>query len=130
LVFAGTAGAFGVRALGRARRAGEHAWQTLIGLNILSGDKLFQTGADLAPTDMFSYDQATLKAIMDANPSLSSETAYLFADAVGPNRVQRPFLICNMAMFVTETETDFQLLAPVQVTPFMTGIVGAGRPGQ
>lgn len=100
-------------------------WQTLIGLNILSNENLFQPGADLAPTDMFSYDEATLKAIVADNPALASETAYLVASTTSQNRVQRPFLICNMAMFMNEPDTDFQLLAPVQVTPFMAGIVGA-----
>jgi hypothetical protein len=99
-------------------------WQTLIGLNILSESNLFDAGTDLAPADMFSYDQATLQTITDANPSLASEKAYLFADTVGTNRVKRPFLICNMAMLMSESGTQFQPLGPVQVTPFMTGIMG------
>ncbi|HKD45734.1 MAG TPA: hypothetical protein VKD24_08750 [Candidatus Angelobacter sp.] len=93
-------------------------WQTLIGLNILSAYGLYQPGTDLAPTDMFSYDQAALNAIVTANPSLSSETAYLIAR-------QRPFLICNMAMLMNEAGGGVQLLAPVQSTAFLTGILGS-----
>ena len=84
----------------------------------------FQTDAALAPANMFSYNQASLQAITSANPSLASEPTYLYADAVGTGRIQRPFLICNMGMFMSESGTIFQPLAPVQVTPFMTGIMG------
>ena len=42
----------------------------------------------------------------------------------------RPYFICNTAMFVQGAEPklgNYQYLAPVQCTPFFTGIVG--RPG-
>jgi hypothetical protein len=102
-------------------------WQTVIALNILSAHGLYAAGLDLAPADMFSYDQQSLAKITSANPSLASETTYLFADAVGTGRIRRPYLICNMGMFLTEPntpQTGAQLLAPVQATPFFTGIVG------
>jgi hypothetical protein len=102
-------------------------WQTVIALNVLSAYGLYAAGANLAPTDMFSYDQQSLTQITNANPALASETTYLFADAVGTGRMRRPYLICNMGMFLTEPntqQTGIQLLAPVQATPFFTGIVG------
>ena len=102
-------------------------WQTVIALNILSTYGLYAAGLNLAPADMFSYDQQSLAQITTANPSLASETAYLFADTVGTGRIRRPYLICNMGMFLTEPntpQTGIQLLAPVQATPFFTGIVG------
>ena len=58
-------------------------WQTVIALNILSAYGLYAAGTDLAPSDMFSYDQQSLAQITNANPALASETTYLFADAVG-----------------------------------------------
>jgi hypothetical protein len=99
-------------------------WQTIIGLNILANYNLYQPDTDLAPTDMFSYDQTTLGQITAANSALQPETAYLFADAESGNRTRRPFLICNMGMFMNETDTDVKLLAPVQSTAFLTGILG------
>jgi hypothetical protein len=102
-------------------------WQTVIALNILSAYGLYAAGTNLAPADMFSYDQQSLARITAANPALAQETAYLFADAVGTGRIRRPYLICNMGMFLTEPntpQTGVQLLAPVQATPFFTGIVG------
>ncbi|MBL8241060.1 MAG: hypothetical protein JNM66_26800 [Bryobacterales bacterium] len=101
-------------------------WQTAIALNLLSPYSLFSPGQDSAPTDMFSYDAQTLAAeVTGPNPSLATETAYLYADAVGTGRARRPYLICNMAMFLAEPGTDVQALAPVQATPFLTGITGA-----
>lgn len=100
-------------------------WQTVIALNILSAHGLYAAGVNLAPADMFSYDQASLAQITTANPNLASETAYLFADKVATDRIRRPYLICNMGMFLTETGTEVQPLAPVQATPFFTGIVGS-----
>jgi hypothetical protein len=104
-------------------------WQTVIALNILSAYGLYAAGTHLAPADMFSYDQASLAQITTANPNLASETAYLFADqaAGASGRMRRPYLICNMGMFLTEPntpQTGVELLAPVQATPFFTGIVG------
>jgi hypothetical protein len=58
------------------------------------------------------------------NPVLVSEPIDLYADARDPTRTHRPFLICNSAMFLKEPNTGLELLAPVQVTPFITGIFG------
>ena len=100
-------------------------WQTVIALNILSAYNLFSPGTDFAPTDLFTYNQQSLQNdVVGPNPALSSETAYLFADAVGSGRTRRPFLICNMGMFLKEPNTGVESLAPVQATPFLTGIVG------
>jgi len=44
---------------------------------------------------------------------------------VSRGRAQRPFLICNMGMFVNVTGSSFPLLAPVQANGLMTGVVGA-----
>ena len=101
-------------------------WQTVMGLNILSAYGLFDIALDGGqPKDMFSTTRDALTAITKANPSLASETAYLFADQVDASRAQRPFLICNMGMFVTVKDVSFPLLAPVQSNGLMTGVVGA-----
>ncbi|HKF49273.1 MAG TPA: hypothetical protein VKB38_18075 [Terracidiphilus sp.] len=101
-------------------------WQTIIGMNILQPAGLFQFGANLQPTDMFSNDSNTLKAdVTGPNPSLAGETAYLVAS--GSSRTPRPFLACNMAMLVNEPGTKVKSFAPVQATPFITGIVGTPK---
>lgn len=101
-------------------------WQTVMGLNILDTYALFDWNVDSGgqPQDMFSATAATLKAIVDANSSLGSETAYLFADQADTSRTQRPLHICNMSMFVNVPSLPFQLLAPVQSNGRITGIVG------
>ena len=100
-------------------------WQTVMGLNILDAYGLFDIAVDGGqPQDMFSATQDTLTAITKANSSLTSETAYLFADQVDASRAQRPFLICNMGMFATVKDVSFPLLAPVQSNGLMTGVVG------
>lgn len=98
-------------------------WQTVIGLHILKPYGLFEHGRHLVSTSLFSYDAATLASeVTDRNPDLQSAPAHLIA--TGEGRSRRPFLLCNMAMFLEEPGTSFQLLGPVQGTSFLTGIVG------
>jgi len=99
-------------------------WQTIIGLNILLPVGLFKPGWPPIPTDMFSYDQQTLTDdVTGPNPSLDGETAYLVAS--GSSRTPRPHLLCNMAMLLNEPGNKVNSFAPVQATPFFTGIVGS-----
>ena len=101
-------------------------WQTLIGSFILKPYDLFDPGGKQSPTSLFSYNDAVLKRDVNTpNPSLADETAHLLTTCDG--QVCRPFPLCNMAMFVTEKDDDFAYLAPVQSTPFVTGIYG--KPG-
>jgi hypothetical protein len=91
-------------------------WQVLIGLRLLAPYGLF-LAEDLVDTPnlFFAYDQATLAAIREVDPALQEETASLVSSQ------PRPCLVCNTAMFVTLGGQS--LLAPVQATSFMTGIV-------
>jgi hypothetical protein len=101
-------------------------WQTVIALNILKDHGLFSPGHDFEPTDLFSYDAQSLQRdVTGPNPALTAVTANLIANTTDPDRMRRPYLICNMAMFVEEPDTHVERLAPVQATPFFTGIVGA-----
>ena len=103
----------------------EMLWQTIIGLNILAEYGLYAPTLQLAPTDTFSFDAATVaNEITGQNPTLANETIYTYADADSSRRERRPFLVCNSAMFLTEPGSSLQLLAPVQTTPFITGILG------
>jgi hypothetical protein len=100
-------------------------WQTLIGLNILSEYGLYAPTLHLTPTDTFSYDRATVtRNITGRNPTLANELIYTYADADDSGREHRPLLVCNSAMFLTEPGSSLQMLAPVQTTPFITGILG------
>ena len=101
-------------------------WQALMGLHILAPYGLYELDPfnGLLPTSLFSWDQASLAAgVTGPNPSLAGETAHLVAS--GDGRTRRPFLICNMGMFLSEPGTEIQYLAPVQSTGFLTGIVGS-----
>jgi hypothetical protein len=101
-------------------------WQTVIALDILSNYGLFTPDLSFAPTDLFSYDKASLASdVTTPNPSLANETAYLYADTLASSRSTRPFLVCNMGMLLNETGTDLKYLAAVQATPFFTGILGS-----
>lgn len=99
-------------------------WQTIIGLLILDPQNLYRPGADLLPTDLFSYDSQTLSAdVTGPNPPLANDPAFRVASA--GTRTPRPFLVCNMSMFLNEPNTKVKSLAPVQATPFITGIMGS-----
>jgi hypothetical protein len=107
-------------------------WQALMGLHILAPYGLYEAdpGNGMLPTSLFSWDPATLEsAVTGPNPELAGETAHLIANGGdggdGSGRARRPFLICNMGMFLSEAGTAIQYLAPVQATGFMTGIVGS-----
>jgi hypothetical protein len=91
-------------------------WQTVIGLHLLAPYGLFPVAdAAATPNSFFTYNEATLEAIRLANPSLQQATASLVSTR------PRPYLVCNTAMFVTQGGQS--LLAPVQATSFMTGIL-------
>lgn len=100
-------------------------WQMVMSLNILDTYNLldldFTTGQ---PQDLFSATPASLQQVTTANPSLASQTAYLFADQVSSTRTQRPLHLCNMGMLVDVPAFSFPLLAPVQANGLMSGIVG------
>jgi hypothetical protein len=100
-------------------------WQALMGLHILAPYGLYEPDLlnHLLPTSFFSWDPASLAAVTGPNPSLAGETAHLIASGAG--RTRRPFLICNLGMFLSEPGTPVQYLAPVQSTGFLTGIVGS-----
>ncbi len=101
-------------------------WQTVIGKHILSPYGLYQPTRGNAPTLAFSYDSAAVQNILNLpnqNPALV-DTPFLTLS----NNAVRPYFICNTAMFVQGAEPklgDYQYLAPVQCTPFFTGIVGS-----
>lgn len=101
-------------------------WQALMGLHILAPYGLYDPDPrnGMLPTSLFSWDQVSLATeVTGPNPSLAEETAHLIASGAG--RTRRPFPICNMGMFLSERGTQIQFLAPVQSTPFRTGIVGS-----
>jgi hypothetical protein len=109
-------------------------WQTIIGLNILAEYGLDATTFHLTPIETFSFDSTAVAREVtnpNLNPALAGEFINLYADARDPTRTRRPFLICNAAMFLKQPTTALELLAPVQVTPFITGIFGtpAGEDG-
>ena len=102
-------------------------WQTIIGLNVLANYGLYAPTIHLIPTDTFSFDAATVASQVsnpNLNPRLADEPIDLYSDARDPTRTHRPFLVCNSAMFLKEPNTTLELLAPVQITPFITGIFG------
>ena len=98
-------------------------WQTLIAMHMLEPYGLFGPGS--TPSSLFSYDQTTLGAIVTANPSLASEPANLVAQVSDQHR---PYYVCNTSLFATVNgaqSPNNTALAPVQCTPFFTGVVSA-----
>lgn len=101
----------------------EMLWQTLMGLHILKGYGLHESGDQDLPLSFFSLDAATLEGIRNENPSLGNETCHLLA--TGPGRTPRAWPVCNTALFVTTLNSiGSESLAPVQATPIFTGVVG------
>ena len=106
-------------------------WQTLLGLHVLAPYGLFTHGQQppFTPNSFFSLDSARLQSVEqqgfpggeDQNASLAGETSNLVA---APTGQQRPFLVCNTAMTVQAQPSGAILLAPVQITPVLTGIIG------
>lgn len=100
-------------------------WQTLVGMHILKDYQLYDPKVlAKTPTTFFSYNEQVLNQdVLDQNPELKDETALLYMQT-DEQRVHRPFLICNMSMFVTLPGEQQDYLVPVQMTPFFTGVVG------
>jgi hypothetical protein len=97
-------------------------WQTIVGNNIMAYYGLFDVDSSLKPNSLFSFDAGSLKKdVTGLNQSLYDEKAYLVAS--GESRVRRPYLICNMGMFVKTPGTDFAYLVPAQATSFFTGVI-------
>ena len=100
-------------------------WQTVIGHHILAPYGLYTPGHDEAPATAFSYNSDSVEAILalpGQNPSLTAARFHTLS-----TNARRPFFVCNTAMFVEGAEPragDYRYLAPVQCTPFFTGIVG------
>jgi len=100
-------------------------WQVLIARHLLHPYGLYQPGKHAEPTSLFTLNAETLAHdVTGPNPELKSITAHLVASERDPDRMPRPFMICNTAMFVREGEDSFEYLAPVQATSLFTGILG------
>jgi hypothetical protein len=102
-------------------------WQTLMGLHFLAPYGLFPaTAANYGPSTLFSLDATTLQTVVTGpNPALADVPAYLVAQVSGQNR---PYLLSVCSMFVTlpdggSDNSAVRLLAPVQCTPVLTGIL-------
>jgi hypothetical protein len=96
------------------------AWQIEIGQRILKYYGLYQGGSYGYPTDSFTYNSATLEALQSGSPGLVGETFHQIASQFDTSRATRPLPICNMSMAVNYSNV---IAAPVQGTPFYTGIV-------
>ncbi|NVB36869.1 hypothetical protein G6O69_03445 [Pseudenhygromyxa sp. WMMC2535] len=98
-------------------------WQTLVGLHVLEPYGLYRYDQDKG-NSLFSLDTETLtKDVTIPNPALSDVPAALY-----PTKKPRSFLICNFSMFVTskpDASGSFELLVPVQSTPYYSSIVGS-----
>lgn len=103
-------------------------WQTVIAKHILAPYGLYEAGRHQAPTQAFTYDSNSRDQILNISEQNQAlrDTDFL---TLSTNNVP-PYFICNTAMFVNDAEPKldgYQYLAPVQCTPFFTGIVG--QPG-
>lgn len=95
-------------------------WQTIMGATFLQPFDLYTAGTDQAPTDLFSYNAATLASdVTGSNPTLASSMTDLVAQPAGQ---RRPYLLslCGLSVSVNGTP---HLLAPVTSTPIVTGVL-------
>lgn len=83
----------------------------------------------------FAHSESEADNIKAANPDLQGIPYYVYAGLDGsPNRVKRPYHLCNSAMFITPDDPKMQpygtLLAPLQCTAIGTGVfqTGLGKP--
>ncbi|MCX7099048.1 MAG: hypothetical protein NTV43_14190 [Methylococcales bacterium] len=99
-------------------------WQVLIAENVLREYGLYSAGSYGYPNSSFTYNKTTLDAILNLNASLEYETFNFVASQEDTGRTPRPFPICNMSMAVMmPNDSEQNYAAPVQGTPFYTGIV-------
>ena len=104
-------------------------WQTVIANKLLKPYDLYTPGNHKAPTTYYTYNKTTTKQLQNLpnqNKNFTDLVSQELAD--DNNRVERPFIICNTAMFVDNAESGltlnkdgFKFLAPVQCTAFFYG---------
>lgn len=99
-------------------------WQTIIGNHILKPYNLFPIDKSCVPTSTYTYSSTTKDEIVKDNPTLHSKEFSLVTNTLDPSKERPAFVICNAAMFVSVEGETMQYLAPVQSTPFFTGILG------
>ena len=102
-------------------------WPVLVGRHILQPYGLYKPMRRhrMLPQSLFSHDRDTLERdVVAHNPKLRKRTAHLYADVDDPQRIPRPYLICNMGMFLRQEGSKFQPVAPMQSTPYFTGVIG------
>ena len=98
-------------------------WKTLVSFHLLKPYDLYKIKPieKKAVESFFTYNQQSLQNIVNENPDMSNIQAYLVKD--NQNSSRRPYLVCNMSMFVNKPGESFQYLIPVQSTPFYTGVL-------
>lgn len=97
-------------------------WQVLMGKTFLEPYGLYEyVKGSGEPTTLFSYNSESLSTyVTGPNPDLGTETASLVTQAAGQ---QRPYLISMSGLSVNVSGQSTTLLAPVQSTPFATGVL-------
>ena len=94
-------------------------WQILMGRRLLEPYGLYEADDHAEPTSMFTADEATRERyIVDPNPEFADRTINLCHPG-------RPELICNTALFVDTPASQFEFLAPVQITPTRAGVISS-----
>ena len=102
---------------------GTRAWPVLISERLLEPVGLWQADKDHYPTSWFTADATTYASIVAANPDLGSKTCHQVREPTGGDGA-RPFYICTTALFTGEN-VEMTTLAPVQATPWFTGVLGS-----
>jgi hypothetical protein len=95
-------------------------WQTLVGNHILQNYSLYPLKNSQAGSYTFTYDADSKSQIVNNNPTALKNVTFALMRKDGP-----AFVICNSAMFVKIDGDDYRYLAPVQSTPFYTGIMSS-----
>ena len=100
------------------------AWQTIMGITFLQPYGLFNPSPnEQAPTDLFSYDSATLaEYVTGPNTGFTPPMTDLVAQVTGQ---RRPYLVSICGLSVSVSTYPDKLLAPVQCTPIITGVLSS-----
>ncbi len=103
-------------------------WQTVVGQNILKPFGLYQSG-HFGPDSLYSYNQETLtQNVTGPNPQLDNVETHLYPPVKkDPERINRPFWICNLSMLTNNANPSdsFRYFLPIQATPFFSGTLGS-----
>ncbi len=113
----------------------QQMWASLVGFNVLSPFGLSTVNplnGEIVPS-YFCWNEQAAQELQAKNRKLKNVEYHTVHDNSGTGNVTRPFHLINTSMFVEGVAgtqgTSFRFLAPVQATPFFSGVMTSLDPG-